>query len=133
MPASTKSPAKEAFVVCLNPSFPEANSWWDPVTGTNLFLDNPFSGDLSEVPESKRTALYKAIDAGLLIVAEGDLPEGYDRSKINQISAGRVRVATVKFDADVYPKELEAQTKLVARLKDAVEHHALVTQTSAGA
>jgi len=114
----------------LNPNFPEANSWWDPTTGVNLFLDSPFSQDLSEISEARREAIYKGIETGLLIVAEGVLPEGFDRSKIHRIAPGRVRVATAKFNPDTHPKELASQQKLVAALQLAVDYHKAATSVS---
>jgi hypothetical protein len=87
MPKEKASPLH----VALNPRNPEANSWYCPTTGVNLFLDSPESKDLSGFDASKLDAVKRGIRAGLLIVSQGELPEGVDVNEINLFASPRSR------------------------------------------
>jgi hypothetical protein len=138
MPApktATKTDGK-TFKVALNPSNPEATSWWDQATGTNLFLAEkknsdgqvfgPISEDLSDFTEAQLERVYHSIKSGILIVAAGELPEGFDTASIPSFAGSRMRVATDQFAQD--SEEAENQARLVADLNDALSHHKSLTR-----
>ena len=79
------------FRVSLNPRNPEANSWYDPGTRTNLFLSTPQSDDLSRFSVKELDAVACGIRAGLLIVSKGDPPDGLRLESIKNFSAPRFR------------------------------------------
>lgn len=96
--------AKKTLRVALNPRNPEAASWYDPATGVNLFLgevkdqkgnpvSGPISGDLSSFSDSQLRNVVKGINSGLLIVAEGELPEGVNLKTMPAFRAPRSRWA----------------------------------------
>ena len=94
------------FKVALNPRNPEAASWYDPITGTNLFLSTPISKDLSGYSIEQLKAIQIGIKHGLLIVAEGGLPEGVELDQISQFAAPRPR-----YKQDVSREDEETQKK----------------------
>jgi hypothetical protein len=88
--AKSETTSKE-LRVALNPRNPEANSWYDPATGVNLFLNSPESADWGAVPSSSLEAIKRGIKAGLLIVSRGELPDGVLAADINQFASPRSR------------------------------------------
>lgn len=82
----------QSFRVALNPRNPEANSWYDPKTRVNLFLNSPQSEDISSFTNEELQAVGRGIKAGLLIVSQGSIPEGLvNISDINTFAAPRAR------------------------------------------
>ena len=90
------------FRVALNPRNPEAASWYDPETGVNLFLggvtdrkgekvSGPISEDLSKFSERQLQRVISGINAGHLIVVEGDIPEAVELDKIPVTNSPRSR------------------------------------------
>jgi hypothetical protein len=90
MPGKPTS-ATTSFRVALNPKNPEANSWYDPDTGINLFLNTPESADLAGIENTALAAVVRGIRAGLLIISRGELPEGLNIGEVNAFAAPRSR------------------------------------------
>jgi hypothetical protein len=103
MPAP-KTERTSAFRVALNPRNPEATSWFNSKAGVNLFLGpqidakskpipdtGPISRDLSKLSNEELADVVTAIHYGILIVAEGDFPEGVKPEQITTYGSGRSR------------------------------------------
>jgi hypothetical protein len=81
------------FRVALNPRNPEANSWYDPTTGVNLFLSKPESADLDSFKAEELSAVLRGIRAGLLIISRGNIPEGIELGEVSHFASPRARWA----------------------------------------
>jgi hypothetical protein len=69
--------------VMLNPANIEIGSFYDPLTGVNLFLGTPISDELTE--DMELDAIIHAINHKVLIVSSGKLPKDTNHFELDPI------------------------------------------------
>jgi hypothetical protein len=111
-------PSSKSFRVALNPRNPEANSWYDPTTKTNLFLSRPESGDLENFSLKELEPVARGIRAGLLVISKGDVPAGLQLEGIKTFGAPRYRWTA---------EDSAKQEQMQAQARSAVANHERVT------